>query len=117
MRKLLYLVILFCAAAIPASAGTITVNWTYTQGADTATGFNVYRGTDGFTYTKLTGSPLSIGTLTYADSTASNGIYYYYVVTAVDSGAVESAQSNQIVGQFNSPAPVAPSKFTVIGLF
>jgi rhamnogalacturonan endolyase len=117
MRKLIYLAILIIVSAVSANAGSIVLNWTYVQGGDTATGFNVYRSTDGATYTKLTGSPLSIGTLTYTDSTPVASTYYYYVIKAVDGSAVESLASNQIAAQgpANPPAnPVAPSKLVIM---
>ena len=57
-------------------------------------GYNVYRGTQpGGPYSKLNTSLLS-GT-TYTDANVQSGTTYYYVSTAVNSGNVESAYSNQ----------------------
>jgi hypothetical protein len=58
-------------------------------------GYNVYSSTlSGGPYTRLTASPAT--TASYKDATVQSGKTYYYVVTAVDSGAVESGYSNQV---------------------
>jgi len=56
-----------------------------------ASGYNVYRSSDGVNFTELTGSPQS-GTQ-YTDLEISNGSTYYYAVTAVNP-AGESGKSS-----------------------
>jgi len=57
-------------------------------------GYNIYRGTaSGGPYAKL--NPSATTTTVYTDSSVQSGQTYYYVTTAVDSGNVESAYSNQ----------------------
>lgn len=96
------------------TAHNITVSWTYTQGSDIATGFNVYRGTvSGGPYSKLTATPLSIATLTYADTSGTGGTTYYYVVTAVDATGSESANSAQASAVFLGN-PAIPAGVTAV---
>jgi hypothetical protein len=109
-------VILIGVLVLPVwSQGTqhsITVAWTYAQGSDLATGFNVYRGiATGGPYTKLNASPLAITILSYADSTGTGGIKYFYVVTAVDAVGSESAPSPEASAIFLSN-PAVPSAVT-----
>lgn len=70
----------------------VVLSW----GASTSSvvGYNVYRGTvSGGPYSsKLTSSPVSA--LTFTDSAVLAGQTYYYVVTAVNSSGVESADSS-----------------------
>jgi hypothetical protein len=69
----------------------------WTASTSTVVGYNVYSSTtSGGPYTPLTSSP-SVGT-SYTDSTVQAGLTYYYVVTAVASGNVESVFSNEISG-------------------
>jgi len=58
------------------------------------TGYNVYRGTDGKSWTKVNVS-LVASTL-YDDSTVANSTTYYYATTAVDTSGVESGKSNAV---------------------
>jgi hypothetical protein len=61
----------------------------------TISGYRVYRSaTSGTGYTLLTAS-LVTG-LTFVDATAQTGQTYFYVVTAVDSGGIESIVSNEL---------------------
>jgi fibronectin type 3 domain-containing protein len=60
-------------------------------------GYNVYQATtSGGPYTKLNGAPVPAGTLTYADNTVAGNTTYYYVVTAVDAGSLESVKTNEV---------------------
>jgi hypothetical protein len=61
------------------------------------TGYYVYRSTTiGTGYGKLNpSSPVPASTTQYSDAAVQGGQTYYYVVTAVDSSNVESADSNQ----------------------
>ena len=61
-------------------------------------GYNIYRGTaSGGPYAKL--NPSATTTTVYTDSSVQSGQTYYYVTTAVDSGNVESAYSNQATAE------------------
>jgi fibronectin type 3 domain-containing protein len=71
------------------------VTLTWTASTSTVSGYNVYRSTvSGGPYTKLTASP--VAATTYVDSTVTASQTYYYVVTAVDSSGVESANSAEV---------------------
>ena len=71
-----------------------TVHLTWTASTSQVAGYRVYRSeTSGSSYSVLNGS--AVTALSFDDSTVSNGITYYYVVTAVDSSGNESVQSNQ----------------------
>ncbi len=81
-------------------AHSATLNWT--ASTSTVIGYDVYRGTvSGGPYTLLTPSPIT-GTQ-YVDSSVTAGQTYYYVVTAVASGNVQSAYSNQVSGTIPTP--------------
>ena len=76
----------------------ILLSWTEINNGDPATGFNVYRATvTGGPYAKITASPLSATTLSYLDplSGLTGGTKYFYVVRAVDSLSIESANSSE----------------------
>jgi len=112
------LIVLIVLLVLPVWAQTqhsITVAWTYTQGADPATGFFVYRATtSGGPYTKLTNpTPLPITQLTYVDTTGVGGTKYFYTVTAVDAQAFESAMSPEASASFLAD-PAAPAGVTAI---
>ena len=72
---------------------SVALNWD--ASASSVIGYNVYRGTiSGGPYSKLNSSVDS--TASYTDSGVAGGSTYYYVVTSVDSGNVESSYSNQV---------------------
>ena len=76
------------------SSGSHSVALSWDPSTSTVIGYNVYRGTQsGGPYSKLNTSLLS-GT-TYTDANVQSGRTYYYVSTAMNSGNVESAYSNQ----------------------
>ena len=118
MKKYLIIATLFLVLGITVAAQAahfIQVSWTYVQGTDLATGFNVYRSTTtGGPYAKLTATPLAIATLTYQDATGNGGTKYFYVVTAVDSLGVESANSNETSAIFLASSPSIPSGITAV---
>ncbi len=81
-------------------AHSATLNWT--ASTSTVTGYDVYRGSvSGGPYTLLTPSPIT-GTQ-YVDSSVTAGQTYYYVVTAVASGNVQSVDSNQVSATIPTP--------------
>jgi hypothetical protein len=68
---------------------------TWTPSTSTVNGYNTYSSTvSGGPYTKLNSTPDAV--TSYTDSTVKAGITYYYVVTAVNSGNVESAYSSEV---------------------
>lgn len=107
-----FLFLLFAVAAWPQTQHSVRIAWTYTQGSDLATGFNVYRATTtGGPYTKQTAMPIPLATLNYSDTTGVGGIKYFYVVTAVDASGSESAFSSEASASFLGN-PVAPAGVT-----
>jgi hypothetical protein len=71
---------------------TVALSWT--ASTSTVSGYNVYRGTtSGGPYAELNTSLVTA--VNYTDSTVTAGVTYYYVITAVNSSGVESADSNQ----------------------
>lgn len=109
-------VLLLLAFDVLGQGGTphsITVSWSYAQGARPAAGFNVYRGTiSGGPYTKRNATPLALSSLSYKDTSGVGGTRYFYVVTAVDAASVESSYSPEISGIFMAN-PVPPTGLTV----
>ncbi|MBI4691488.1 MAG: DPP IV N-terminal domain-containing protein [Nitrospirae bacterium] len=83
---------------------SLKISWEYN---DVAAGYNLYSANiSGGPYTKVNSSLLNA---TYYDDTGlTNGIAYYYVVTAVDSSGNESLYSNEAMGIPNDT--VSPSK-------
>jgi hypothetical protein len=78
---------------VAVKAHSADLTWNASQ--DIVIGYNVYRGgTKGGPYTKT--NPVLDATTSYTDSTVAAGATYYYVVTAVDSGNVESIYSNEV---------------------
>lgn len=74
-------------------AHSVTLTWV--ASTSTVVGYNVYRSTvSGGPYTKLNSSV--VAATTYADSAVQAGTTYFYVVTSVDSGGVESADSTEV---------------------
>lgn len=77
--------------SVAAGDGQVDLSWTAITGA---TGYKVYRSTTpGGPYTTPIAENVT-GT-SYPDSTAENGITYYYVVSSVSNG-VESPKSNEV---------------------
>ncbi len=86
----------------PTAQHTVNLNWNPSTSAN-ITGYNVYRGsTSGGPYSKINSGGLVASTL-YTDASVASGQTYYYVVTAVDSSGVESADSNQTQAVVPSP--------------
>jgi hypothetical protein len=83
--------------AFPHSAA---LSWT--ASTSTVVGYNVYRGTvSGGPYTLVSSSTVA-GTQ-FTDSTVLAGQTYFFVVTAVASGNVESVNSNEVSGTIPTP--------------
>lgn len=94
-------------AATPGD-GQVSLDWANNSESD-LDGYNVYRATaTGGPYTKLNASLLSASA--FVDSTASNFTTYYYVATAVDETAKESAASAEASATpEDTTAPSAPT--------
>jgi len=76
-----------------AGNGTVSLDWNNNAESDLA-GYNVYRSTtSGSGYSKQNTSLVSSSD--YIDNTVTNGIPYFYVVTAVDTQDNESGYSNE----------------------
>ncbi len=87
--------------AVTPVAHSVTVKWTASVSSGVA-GYNVYRGTQaGGPYTKLTATKVT-GT-SYTDSSVTSGTTYYYVVTAVNSSGMESANSSSATAVVPNP--------------
>jgi hypothetical protein len=81
------------------TAHTVALNWD--ASTSSVVGYYVYRGSKSSgPYTKLNSSPST--STSYSDSSVSDGSVYYYVVTAVNSNNVESADSNQVTASIPS---------------
>lgn len=83
-----------------ASQHVVNLNWT--ASTSTVSGYNVYRGTQsGGPYTKVNSSLRT--TTNYADSSVQSGQVYFYVATAVNSNADESAFSAETAAVVPNP--------------
>jgi large repetitive protein len=71
----------------------VDLSWSASTSGDVA-GYNVYRGPNGTTWTKINSSLVS-PTL-YSDSTVTAGTTYYYATTAVNTSGEESSKSAPI---------------------
>ncbi len=82
--------------------GIVILNWNDNTEAD-FNGYNIYRSTtSGSGYVKLNSSLLS--SPDYTDTNVVNGTTYYYVVTAVDTGGLESIYSGEVSSTPSNPA-------------
>ena len=81
--------------------GSVTLNWN--PSVSPVAGYNVYRSTvSGSAYTKLS----TVNALSFIDSTVASGTTYFYVVTALSLGNVESAFSNEASAPVPSPSVI-----------
>ncbi|MCR4316195.1 MAG: YCF48-related protein [Planctomycetes bacterium] len=91
------------------NTGSITVSWTSVPGASS---YNVYRSTASGVQKAPAGTPIgSAAASPYTDTNVTDGVYYYYIVTAV-TGSVESNESNEAgptLSVNGSAAPGAPN--------
>jgi fibronectin type 3 domain-containing protein len=72
----------------------VELTWDASTSADVV-GYNVYRADgSGGPYTKLNGFPVG---LTFRDETVQASRVYFYVVTSVTAGGLESAFSNEVM--------------------
>ncbi|MBN1765731.1 MAG: hypothetical protein JW860_10775, partial [Sedimentisphaerales bacterium] len=79
--------------AATAGDGTVSLDWDDNSEID-LDGYNIYRSTtSGSGYSQINGVQLSSSD--YTDNSVTNGVTYYYVVTAVDTSSNESGNSNE----------------------
>jgi Abnormal spindle-like microcephaly-assoc'd, ASPM-SPD-2-Hydin len=78
--------------SLTGSSYAVSLAWQASSSSELA-GYNVFRGTSSGSYTQLNASPIT-GTA-YTDSTVADNQTYFYVVTAVNTSGVQSADSNQ----------------------
>jgi len=91
-----------------AGDGMVTLNWN-NNGEGDLDGYNVYRSTtSGSGYVQLNG--LLLSSSDYVDNSATNGIIYYYVVTAEDTSSNESGYSGEV-----SATPAIQTDVEIIG--
>ena len=85
-----------------AGIGTVSLDWNDNNESYLG-GYNVYRSTtSGSDYIKLNGTLLSSSN--YTDDSVANGTIYYYVVTAVSTGSMESDYSNETSATPSNPS-------------
>ncbi len=86
--------------AVAPVAHSVTLSWH--ASTSSVVGYNVYRGgQSGGPYSRI--NPNLVGGTTYADSSVTHGQTYYYVVTSVASGNLESGYSNQVTAVIPAP--------------
>lgn len=86
----------------PANPSGHIVDLSWNPSSSSVIGYNVYRGTQsGGPYARISVSPAA-GTV-YTDNSVQSGAVYFYVVTAVDASAQESAFSNESTAQIPTP--------------
>jgi hypothetical protein len=96
------------------SDGTVVLDWDDNGESDLG-GYEVYRSqSSGGPYTKLTASPIS--TSSYQDNAVTNETAYYYVVTAVDLSANESAASTEVSATPNSAGTASTMHVAAVAL-
>ena len=99
---------------LSAAAGDQVVNLDWADNPEsTVAGYHVYQSTtSGGTYNRITSS--LVGSSNYSATGLANGTTYYYVVTAVDNSAGESAFSSQVSATpSGSTGPVAPTTISI----
>ncbi|MFC1976782.1 hypothetical protein ACFLWS_00720 [Chloroflexota bacterium] len=89
-----------------AGDGQVGLDWNDNSEGDLA-GYNVYRSlSSGANYTEIESLWTSSN---YTDTGLTNGITYYYVVTAVDNVTAQSGYSNESSATPGDPPPAAPT--------
>jgi fibronectin type 3 domain-containing protein len=82
-----------------ANGASVSLDWADNTEPDLS-GYTVYRSTtSGGGYVSIA---TGLGTSAYTDNTAANGVTYYYVVSATDTAANESAQSAEVSATANT---------------
>jgi fibronectin type 3 domain-containing protein len=77
------------------SKSSHSVGLSWDASTSNVTGYFVYRSSKpSGPYSKLNGSPET--STSFSDTSVTDGLVYYYVVTSVNSGDIESTYSNQV---------------------
>lgn len=85
------------------TTSSISLGWTAST-TSTVAAYNVYRSTTtGTGYVKV--GSVNAATVSFTDSNLPSGATYYYVVTAALANNLESANSNEVPGTTQPPAP------------
>lgn len=92
-----------------AGDGQVTLSWTANSEPDMA-GYNIYRSSDGTSYTKVNGDP--VADTTYVATGLTNGQQYWFKITAVDTAGNESAYSSTVTATPVNVAPAVPTGLT-----
>jgi hypothetical protein len=88
------------ASPTPASSHSVTLNWN--PSSSSVSGYYVYRGgASGGPYSRI--SSAVVTTPNYLDSSVLSGGSYFYVVTAVGTGGLESPFSNEVSADIPNP--------------
>ncbi|HQK93514.1 MAG TPA: SUMF1/EgtB/PvdO family nonheme iron enzyme [Armatimonadota bacterium] len=96
---------------LSAVASSNRVDLTWVEPADTSNvaGYAIYRSvTSGSGYTRINATLVAVGTTTYADTTAANGVPYFYVARSVAPSGQESANSNEATATPEAGVTVIP---------
>ena len=81
-------------AGVQSAPESVSLNW-QASSSPGVIGYYVYRGTvSGGPYTALNSSPIT--SMQYTDTSVQAGMMYFYVVTSVDSGNMQSGFSSQV---------------------
>ncbi len=81
-----------CTTATTTSQHSVQLNWQASTSSG-VTGYDVYRSSVSGGYYGLRAS---VNSLNYKDTSVQSGATYYYAVTAVNSGGLQSKYSNQV---------------------
>lgn len=83
----------FSGTALPPAPRSVLLTWNSSPSPNVV-GYNLYRAASSAgPYSKITSKP--VAATTYTDTNVSIGNTYYYYATAIDSGGLEGAYSNQ----------------------
>lgn len=106
MRRLFVFALVLCCLSLVGLSADVTLVWDPSP-SENVDGYNIYRSTTSATgYAKL--NPSLIVGVTYTDTTAAEGVTYYYVATA-ERDSLESGYSNEVNVQIPySTAPEPP---------
>ncbi|MCZ2153054.1 MAG: hypothetical protein LC114_03970 [Bryobacterales bacterium] len=89
----------FTGTALPPTPRRVLLSWNSSPSPNVI-GYNIYRAkSSAGPYSKITPTP--VASTSYTDENVSVGNTYYYYATAIDSGGLESANSNQAMAPVN----------------
>jgi hypothetical protein len=99
--------------AVQKPAGRIDLSWPASSTTTNFAGYDLYRSSGGGAYTKINGTLLT--TLTYSDTSTTDGTAYTYKLKAVSSGTpvLTSVDSQTVNATADATAPGQPSGITL----